>query len=98
MSDEDFREPWFRLDAKQASTFENEALAEVAPGHDLHGLTLQAMARCEGCDDVVFRPSDDMFAIVHLTWAMKPEVPPWPRTTRLGGFIAVEAAMDQHEH
>jgi hypothetical protein len=99
VSDEDdLRKPWSRIDAEHGRTFENEAHAEVAPGHELHGLGLRAIAKCEGCDDAVFRVSDDTFAIVHLTWARKPEAPPWPLTSRLGGFIAVEAAMDQHEH
>ncbi|TCN44361.1 hypothetical protein EV644_101504 [Kribbella orskensis] len=71
---------------------------EIAPGHELHGLAPSAVAKCEGCDDVVFRASDDTFAIVHLAWTLKPETPLWPRTTRLGGFIVVEAAMDQQAH
>jgi hypothetical protein len=99
VSDEDdFREPWFRLDAEHGRSFESEVRAEVASGHELHGLDLRAIAKCGGCDDVVFRASDDTFAIVHLTWARMPETPPWPLTSRLGGFIAVEAAMDQHDH
>jgi hypothetical protein len=98
MTDDQFREPWFRPDAEHAQAFEREVSAEVAPGHELHGLTLHTVAKCEGCDDVVFRASDDTFAVVRLTWTRKQETPPWPRTTRLGGFIAVEAAMDQHEH
>ena len=71
---------------------------EVAPGHVLHGIALNAVAKCDGCDDVVFRALDGRFAIVDLTWTLKPERPPWPQTTRLGSFIAVETAMDQHAH
>ncbi|TQL60111.1 hypothetical protein FB474_1493 [Oryzihumus leptocrescens] len=98
MSDRELREPWLRLGADHAPTFENEARAEVAPGHALYGLGLRAVAKCEGCDDVVFRASDNTFAIVHLTWTGKPEAPPWPLATRLGGFVAAETALDQHEH
>jgi hypothetical protein len=98
VSSADFREPWFRLEGESARTFEQEAATEIAAGHELHGLALTAVAKCEGCDSVVFRASDSTFAIVHLSWIRKPEAPPWPRTTRLGGFIAVEMAMDQHEH
>ena len=98
MSSEDFRKPWSRLEARQAQAFEREAKREIAPGHDLHGLDLRAVAKCEGCDDVVFRASDEAFAMVHLTWSRKLESPPWPCTRRLGGFLALEAAMDQHEH
>jgi hypothetical protein len=94
----DFREPWFRLEGEHARALEREAATEIAAGHELHGLGLTAVAKCEGCDSVVFRASDDTFAIVHLSWIRKPETPPWPHTTRLVGFIAVEIAMDQHEH
>jgi hypothetical protein len=98
VSSEDFREPWFRLEPEYARAFEREAEKEIGPGHELHGLALSALAKCEGCDDVVFRASDDTFAIVHLTWTLRPGTPPWPQTTRLGSFIAVETAMDQHAH
>jgi len=98
VSSADFREPWFRLEGASARTFEHEAATEIAAGHELHGLALTAVAKCQGCDSVVFRASDSTFAIVHLSWIRKPEAPPWPRTTRLGGFIAVKMAMDQHEH
>ena len=47
--------------------FEQEAATEIAPGHELHGLALEAVAKCEGCDSVVFRASDDTFAIIHLS-------------------------------
>ena len=98
MSADDFREPWFRLEGDLAGTFEREASVEIAPGHELHGVGLTAIAKCEGCDSVVFRLADETFAIVHLSWNRKADTPPWPSTTRLGGFIAVEMAMNQHEH
>lgn len=98
VSSDDFREPWFRLQPEQALTFEREAEKEIAPGHVLHGIALSAVAKCDGCDDVVFGASDGTFAIVHLTWTLKPERPPWPQTTQLGSLIAAETAMDQHAH
>jgi hypothetical protein len=98
VSSDDFREPWFLLKPDNAHACEREAAKEIAQGHELHGVGLTALAKCEGCDGVVFRASDDTFAIVRLTWAAKPETRPWPRTTRLGGYIAVELAMDQHAH
>ena len=94
----DFREPWHRAEGDSARTFEAEAATEIADGHELHGLDLIAIATCEGCESVVYGGSDGTFAIVHLSWTTKRETPPSPRTTRLGGFIAAEAAMDQHEH
>jgi hypothetical protein len=98
VSSADFREPWFRLEGELARIFEQEAATEIASGHELRGLALEAVAKCKVCDSVVFRASDDTFAIVHLSRIRKPEAPLWPRTTRLGSFIAVERAMDQHEH
>jgi hypothetical protein len=32
--------------------FEQEAATEIAPGHELHGLALEAVAKCEACDSV----------------------------------------------
>ncbi len=94
----DFGEPWFRLEGDPARSFEREASIEIGRGHELDGVGLTPIAKCQGCDAVVFRISDETFAIVDLTWTGKPDTPPWPRTTRLGGFIAVEATMDQHKH
>jgi hypothetical protein len=98
MTSKQFPEPWFGLEPEHGHAFEREAQQEIAPGHELHGLGLRTVAKCEGCDDVVFRVSDDTFAIVHLSWTQKAESPPWPRTTRLGSFLAVESALDQNEH
>lgn len=98
MRSSDVGELWRPVDGETARAFEDEAATEISLGHDLHGLALTALVRCDGCDSVVYRASDGTFAIVHLSWTRKPETPPWPRTTRLGGFIAVETAMDQHEH
>lgn len=90
MSSDDFSQPWLRLEGDNARAFEQEATKEIASGHALHGLVLTAVAKCQVCDDVVLRASDGTFAIVHLTWTMKPDSPPRPHTSRLGGFIAVE--------
>jgi len=98
MTSTDFREPWRRAEDDSVGTFEDEAAAEIADGHELYGLALTAIAKCEGCDSVVYRASDGTFAIVLLSWTHQRETPPWPRTTRLGGFIALESAMDQHGH
>lgn len=98
VSSDHLREPWFRLQPKHALVFERQAEAEIAPGHVLHGIALNAVAKCDGCDDVVFRVFDGMFAMVHLTWTLQPERPPRPQTTRRGSFMALETAMDQHAH
>lgn len=76
-----------------------ECRRELASGHELHGRVKTAVARCSACDDVVFRLRGDAgFAQVHLTWSRREEPPPWPRTVVLPSFLALESAMDHHEH
>lgn len=89
---------WIPLSAEHARAFEGEARREIAPGHELYGLNLEAISKCPTCDSVTFRLPDESFALVHLTWAQKPDRPPWPTTVRVGGFVALEAAIDQHVH
>ncbi len=89
---------WMPLSGERARRFEREAIAEIGRGHDLAGLDLTAASTCPGCDDVLFRLPDASFAIVHLTWSGNRERPPWPQTTKLGGFVAVDLAIAQHEH
>jgi hypothetical protein len=91
--------PWAPADGATARRLEREALKEIGTGHELYGIRLRAVARCTACDDVVFSLPSGGWAIVHLTWAAtKPEKAPMPRTTLLGGFLAIELAMDQHMH
>jgi hypothetical protein len=86
------------LRGERAAGFEGEAIKEIAPGHELHGLTLTAIAKCEGCDEVMFQAPNDIFAMVHLTWTGRPEPLPWPRAKRLESQRDAQMAMDQHEH
>jgi hypothetical protein len=87
------------LNDQTAQALEAEARAEIGLGHDLYGPELRAIAKCAACDAVVFGLSDHSWAIVHLTWSTsRPESPPWPQAARLGSFLAIELAMDQHEH
>jgi hypothetical protein len=92
-----FNDPWFRPDHPAATALAAQASREIKPGHELYGLSLECTAKCAGCDDVVFRCSDDTFAVVHLTWSDGAS-PPWPTTTRCGSYMAIELVMDQHEH
>jgi hypothetical protein len=76
-----------------------ELRREVGPGHVLGGRNAKPVARCTGCDDVVFRLlDDDTFAIVHLTWSGRPEAPPWPATQVLPTFMALELVVESHSH
>lgn len=63
-----FPAPYVAVTSEQATAFEVEARHEIGRGHSLKGLHLTAVARCEACDNVVFKASNDTWAVVHLTW------------------------------
>jgi hypothetical protein len=76
-----FPEPWEQVAA------DNNLLAvlqtELGPGHILYGKDLVAIARRGDNDDVLFelKGGEFRYAIVHLTWAGRPEPDPrWPGT------------------
>jgi hypothetical protein len=91
-------EPWYRPQPQLAAVLAAEAQAEVGPEHELAGRQLAAVVRCGGCDEVIFSVDDGTFAQIHLTWARHPEPEPLPATLRLGGFLALEIAIDNHRH
>jgi hypothetical protein len=74
------------------------ARAEIGSDHELAGHELAAVVQCAGCDEVIFSVDDGAFAQVHLTWAQHPEPEPWPATQRLAGYLALEAAIGNHQH
>jgi hypothetical protein len=80
------------------SVLESELLAEVSPGHPLFGARVIAIARCEGCDEVLFSVEADpaRFVRVHLTWRGGPESAPWPRTERVG--MPLSRSLAAHDH
>ena len=57
---------------------------EVAADHTLKGKSLELLARCRICDDVMFHVRDDGgYAVVHLTWRSSQEqTPDHPWTDR----------------
>jgi hypothetical protein len=67
-SSPEFPAPYIALTRENASALENEAQHEIGRGHSLKGLRLNALAKCEACDNVVFQASDETWAVVHLTW------------------------------
>ncbi|GAA3621324.1 hypothetical protein ACG5V6_05585 [Streptomyces chitinivorans] len=79
-------EPWLVPSGSTLLRLEQELYAELGPGHPLYGCEVRAMARCEGCDDVLFQVTDRPYrwAVVHLTWSGHREPPSWPRTAALG--------------
>ena len=73
-----FSGPWEQLPPDRAAAFEAEIQRELSPEHQLHGVTLSALACSHRADDVLFRLEDDRVVDVHLTWSRKTESPPWP--------------------
>ncbi|MFE6859670.1 hypothetical protein [Nocardia sp. NPDC057668] len=60
-----------------------ELIAEIGAGHQLFGLALEVVAYGPDYDDVVVRVgevggADVRYVIVHLTYNLRPEPPPWP--------------------
>jgi len=89
-------DPWWRPDEAAQKRLLAEVLAEVAPGHPLHGRVVDAPNRCGACDEVLVTVGDGSFAMVHLTWSGHPETPPYPRSSFTGGFVATEVAQTAH--
>lgn len=87
------------LNDRTAQALEAEARAAIGPGHDLYGLELRAIAKCAGCDDVVFGLSDHGGRSCTSAGAGRDlNRRSRPQAVRLGSFLAIELAMDQHEH
>lgn len=79
----EFLEPWFAV-TSDALQLQNELTAELGKRHPLKGRDMRAVARRQDCDDVLFVSVDEphVVAVVHLTYANRPELDPrWPGTT-----------------
>jgi len=77
----EWRDPWKPVpNGETAQKLQSELLNELAPGHPLFGRTVAAIGFRGDSDDVVLKITDgsSRFAIVHLTWRMRPEEPPFP--------------------
>lgn len=90
--------PWVLVAAEKRPALESELMAEVSREHPLFGARVFAIARCEGCDDVVFWAEIDpaRFVSVHLTWRQGPEPPPWPQTEDLA--MPLSRSLAGHDH
>jgi len=83
------RDGWRRVEGYEASLLEQTLRRELNETHVLHGLSMRALARFDGSDDVLFAIEDGTgrVASVHLTWTQGlPEPPPWPMTTVHSSF------------
>jgi hypothetical protein len=70
---------WVEVSGESAAKLEEELRREVPRAHRLFGRDLQAVARRQDRDDVLFRSSDGGTFCVHLTWSVEND-PKWPWT------------------
>lgn len=89
---------WTQVAVESRAVLEAELRTEVAEGHPLFGARVIAIARCEGCDEVVFSVETDpaRFVSAHLTWRGAQEQPPWPLTQDLS--LPLSRSLTEHEH
>ena len=69
--------PWYYID-DVSDSFSKELQKEVAPGHELYGVKISAVARRYDCDDFLFELHEHAckLAFVHLTFHGVPETDP----------------------
>jgi hypothetical protein len=97
-------DPWHPVAAlgpQFAALFEEVLAREVARGHPLHGVPVEAIGKRDGSDDVLFRLLDGSgrVAVVHLTWTSSPpERPPWPDTGIFGSFDEFAGVCMRPDH
>lgn len=74
--------PWQLLsDNVIQEQLERELKSELAADHILYGRTVRAVATRKDCDDVLFEVGQpSQFAVVHLSYAARPDRAPWPST------------------
>jgi hypothetical protein len=88
-------EGWWAIDEPDhRRLFREELEAELGEGHPLKGLELEPIARADGSDDYLFLCTDGRVAEVHLTFANRPERPPWPGHAMFPSLDAWKATHD----
>ncbi len=86
---------WFSIDdPERRRLFAEELASEVGSGHVLKGLAATPIARADGKDDYLFQLEDGRVAEVHLTFANRPERPPWPGTAMFDNVGAWRKAVE----
>ena len=103
----ELREPWYELsgaDPARRDALASELAREIGPSHVLSGLTVEAVARRQDQDDVLFRivseSEGEEYAVVHLTWSARTEAQGLPATSlyaSLDDFIERCADRDADE-
>jgi hypothetical protein len=91
-------DPWWDLrspgepEQHQIQAVTNEMRRETSPGHALYGIAFTVIGRSQARDDVLLKVGD-RWALVHLTWSGKSEVPPWPRCVIFDSASDVQQAL-----
>lgn len=94
-------EPWQPIERDdQRRALEAELHRELAPDHPLYGLKPTAIARRQDNDDVLFSLTDGRLAVVHLTWMVNQDRPPYPAAdfyTSTDAFILERLLPDNRD-
>ena len=93
-------EPWSAIvDDEMRAQLEGEVAREAGRGHPLFQRPARALARRYDQDDVLYEVgSPSQLAVVHLTYAPKPDQPPWPWTTLFDSMTAFIDARMRPDH
>ncbi|PZS10790.1 MAG: hypothetical protein DLM55_03085 [Acidimicrobiales bacterium] len=84
-------------DAKTRAGIAKELRRELGRKHALRPMSWQVAAMWRPQDDVLLALDDGRAAIVHLTFALHPEPPPWPGTEIFPALADLEAAFTERE-
>jgi hypothetical protein len=103
IEDVEWLEPWSAVvDDGTRADLEDELAKEVAPGHLLFKRPARALARRHDQDDVLYAVGNpSQLAVVHLSYATKPDNPPWPSTAvfkDVTAFIEGRMKLDHEEY
>ncbi|WCN37019.1 hypothetical protein [Aneurinibacillus uraniidurans] len=64
------KEPWVSVKEQSALSLNDELKREINQYHPLACKLLNAIARSESCDDVLYQDKENhLYYLVHLTWA-----------------------------
>lgn len=86
MKDYTYLEPWNCLSDYPDSikpALEKQLSIELGSNHKLYGLKLEAIAKRDDCDDVLFKDKNtEHVFVVHLTWNQNAETGIYPGTSQ----------------
>jgi hypothetical protein len=95
-SDYEFPLPWHRLENRE--NFVAQLRREVGDGHRLTRQGVEAVAKCQACDDVLFKLADATYAMVHLGYPHDPTPhPDWVRKLFFDTFDDAVEYVEAHE-